>query len=318
MKKSCALFLAFLFLNTLLVQCDSSDPVRVERLSERVLMLTEDSPMENIVVAVATKMGIVVIDSTGSPATAALFRKAIEKEFARSDFKYVINTHAHWDHSWGNQVFPEAVVIGHENSLGQTARQARSAENILKRGRERVIALRQGLQKAGNDADQKAKLMPELAFQERIVQGLSTAFTFVPPAIAFSDAMSLDMGDVSFKLYFFGRAHSGSDIFIHIPAEKILVTGDIFLDQGWLPLFSGMETLDVPKWCEVLNRLFKDADGFSTVIPGHRKAWSRDKLEDVEGIHRKSLGRRQCRKNGKTDPGAGPWSASLSKSAISI
>ncbi|MCJ7525648.1 MAG: MBL fold metallo-hydrolase [Candidatus Aminicenantes bacterium] len=279
MKKSYAFFLVLLIVNVLFAQSGSSDPVRVERLSERALMLTEDSPMENIIVAVATNKGIVVIDSTGSPATAAIFRKAIEKEFARNDFKYVINTHPHWDHAWGNQVFPEAIVIGHENSLGQTAQQARSAENMLRRGRERVIALQQGLQKAGNDADQKAKLLPEIAFQERIVQGLSATFTPVPPAISFSDTMTLDMGDVSFKLYFFGRAHSGSDIFIHIPAEKILVTGDIFLDQGWLPLFSGMETLDIPKWCEVLNRLFNDADGFSTVIPGHRKAWSRDKLK---------------------------------------
>ncbi|TFG76455.1 MAG: MBL fold metallo-hydrolase [Chrysiogenales bacterium] len=281
MKKSCLLFLAFLFLNALLVRCDAADPVRVERLSERVLMLTEDSPMENIIVAVATKKGIVVIDSTGSPATAALFRKAIEKEFARNDFKYVIDTHPHWDHAWGNQVFPEAVVIGHENSLvqGGVEAQARTAANMLRRARERVAALQQGLQKAGNDADQKAKLLPELAFQERIVQGLSDAFTPVPPAISFSDTMALDMGDVLFKLYFFGRAHSGSDIFIHIPAEKILVSGDIFLDVGWLPLFSGMDTLDIPKWCDVLDRLFNEADGFSTVIPGHRKTWSRDKLK---------------------------------------
>jgi hypothetical protein len=67
MKKGYTLFFAFLILNALLIRCDSADPVRVERLSERVLMLTEDSPMENIVVAVAAKKGIVVIDSTGSP-----------------------------------------------------------------------------------------------------------------------------------------------------------------------------------------------------------------------------------------------------------
>ncbi len=281
MKKWIALYFALVLTGALVARAGTSGPVRVERLSERVLMLTEDSPMENIIVAVATKKGIVVIDSTGSPATAALFRKAIEKEFARHDFKYVINTHPHWDHAWGNQVFPEAVVIGHENSLvqGGVEAQARTAANMLRRARERVVALQQGLQKAGNDADQKAKLLPEIAFQERIVQGLSDAFTPVPPAISFSDTMTLDMGDVSFKMYFFGRAHSGSDIFIHIPAEKMLVTGDIFLDVGWLPLFSGMEILDIPKWCEVLDRLFNDTEGFSTVIPGHRKTWSRDKLK---------------------------------------
>jgi tetratricopeptide (TPR) repeat protein len=90
--------------------------------------------------------------------------------------------------------------------------------------------------------------------------------------------MVLDMGDVSFHLCFFGRAHSGCDIFIHIPEEKILITGDIFLDRGWLPLFSGMETLDIPRWIEVLDALFADPAGFATVIPGHRGTWSRDRL----------------------------------------
>ncbi|MEI6614358.1 MAG: tetratricopeptide repeat protein, partial [Chrysiogenales bacterium] len=93
-----------------------------------------------------------------------------------------------------------------------------------------------------------------------------------------SDKMVLDMGDVSFHLYFFGRSHSGCDILIHVPEEKILLTGDIFLDKGWLPLFSGMPTLDIPRWIDVLKTLFADAQGFTTVIPGHRALWSREKL----------------------------------------
>ena len=89
---------------------------RMERLSDRVLLLTEISPMENIIVALATEKGLVVVDATGSPVTARLLRESIESEFGRDDFSYVIQTHYHWDHAWGNTAFPEAVIIAHESS----------------------------------------------------------------------------------------------------------------------------------------------------------------------------------------------------------
>lgn len=269
-------------------QAPAPEPYRTERLSERVLLLTERSPMENLVVAVATKRGVVVIDTTGSPHTAALFRAAIEKEFGRGDFKYVINTHPHWDHAWGNQSFPEAGVIIHENAAGELAESREVASRVATSWPERVKKLKQELAAPDIGSGRRAELQGDLEFRERVLKGLADGFTPPAAAISFSDEMTLHMGDVSFRLYFFGRAHSGCDIFIHIPEEKILITGDIFLDKGWLPLFSGMETLDVPRWIAVLDKLFAAPEGFSTVIPGHREEWSREKLgiwkDYIEGL----------------------------------
>lgn len=259
-------------------QTAAADPVRVERLSERVLLLTEASPMENLVVAVATRKGIVVIDATSSPATAALFRAAIQKEFKRNDFAYLILTHPHWDHAFGCQAFPEADVVIHENGARPLADSGAAAARIAAGTRDRLAALNRELATPDLDAKRKAEVETDIAFRERIARGLSAGFAPTTAAISFNDRMVLNMGDVSFQLTFFGRAHSGCDIFIHIPEEKILVTGDIFLDRGWLPLFPGMETLDIPRWIEVLDALFADPAGFVTVIPGHRGAWSRDKL----------------------------------------
>jgi glyoxylase-like metal-dependent hydrolase (beta-lactamase superfamily II) len=259
-------------------QAPAAEPYRTKRLSERVLLLTEISPMENLVVAVATKKGIVVIDTTGSPHTAALFRAAIEKEFGRSDFKYVINTHPHWDHAWGNQSFPEASVIIHESASAELAESGTVAARVAASWPERVKALKQELAAPDIGSGRRAELQGDLEFRERILKGLSEGFTPPAASISFSDEMTLHMGDVSLRLYFFGRAHSGCDIFIHVPEEKILVTGDIFLDRGWLPLFSGMDTLDVPRWIAVLKKLFAVPAGFSTVIPGHREEWGREKL----------------------------------------
>jgi len=259
-------------------QAKAETPVKVQRLSERVLLLMEDSPMENLVVAIATKKGIVVVDATSSPTTAALFRAAIEKEFKRNDFKYLILTHPHWDHALGCQSFPEASVIIHENGAPPLAGIGTAAERIVAGSRDRLNALNKELATPNADPKRKAEIESDIAFRERIIKGLTAGFAPPPATLSFSDKMTLDMGDVSFHLHFFGRAHSGCDIFIHIPEEKILITGDIFLDKGWLPLFSGMDTLDIPRWIDVLNKLFADPAGFATVIPGHRGTWSREKL----------------------------------------
>jgi len=291
MKKNFLLFIILLLTSVAFAQAKADNPVRVERLSERVLLLTEDSPMENLVVAVATKKGIVVIDSTGSPTTASLFRAVIEKEFKRNDFKYLILTHPHWDHAFGSQSFPEASVIIQENGAQPLAGSGTAAERIAAGARERVNALNKELAALNSDPKRKAEIESDIAFRERIIKGLSAGFAPPPVTLSFSDKMVLDMGDVSFHLYFFGRSHSGCDIFIHIPEEKALVTGDIFLDKRWLPLFSGMDTLDIPHWLDVLNTLFADPAGFATVIPGHRGTWSREKLamwkEYIEDLWKK-------------------------------
>lgn len=278
MNKKYLLFFMVLLAGASFAMAQEENPVRLERLSERVLLLAEDSPLENLVVAIATKKGIVVVDTTGSSYTAALFRAAIEKEFARNDFKYIINTHPHWDHAWGNQSFPEAGIIIHENGARQLTGSGAVAERALAGFTERITALKNDLAAPNIDPQRKSEWASDLAFRKRIVQGLSAGFAPPPATISFSDEMSLNMGDVSFHLIFFGRAHSGCDIFIHIPEEKILITGDIFLDKGWLPLFAGMDTLDIPRWITVLDKLFAAPAGFTTVIPGHRGTWSRDKL----------------------------------------
>ena len=96
------------------------------------------------------------------------------------------------------------------------------------------------------DSDEAKNLHHRIAFDERLHKGLSEGFKLIPPSKTFNDRMTLDLGDLTLKLYYFGRAHSGSDILIQVPEEELLLTGDLFLDIGWLPLFAGMTELDIP------------------------------------------------------------------------
>lgn len=253
--------------------------IKVQRLSERVLVLTEESPMNNNVVAIATDKGLVVIDVTGSPYTASKMREKIVEEFGRSDFAYVIDTHHHWDHAWGNQVFADADIIAHERCPEQLLGDVQAVPRVVSSSREALADRESELSDLDPESDEAKEVKEDIEFRKRIIKGLSEGFKPTPPNIGFSDRMTLDLGNVTLKMFYFGRAHSGCDIFIMVPEEGILITGDIFLDQRWLPLFSGMNTLDIPRWIEVLGEILDGDDKLKKVIPGHKDLWSPEKLD---------------------------------------
>jgi glyoxylase-like metal-dependent hydrolase (beta-lactamase superfamily II) len=258
-------------------QADEDIPIAIQRLSDRVLVLSE-TLMNNNVTAIASEKGIVVIDASGLPSTATKMRKIIEKEFDRSDFAYVINSHSHWDHSFGNQVFPDAVIIGHDKVIPGMAqdkenmpRRITNLEGIYRDETARLKSVPAGSEEAKD-------IQTYLKTLEREIHDFKNVFVSTPPNITFNDRMILHLGDITVKLEYFGRAHSTSDIIIHIPEEGILMTGDLFLDQRWVPLFAGQPQLDIERWIEVLHMVLDGDDAPSKVIPAHMDIWESEKL----------------------------------------
>ncbi len=251
---------------------------RTRRLGPRVLLLTENSPMENIVVALASRRGLVVIDACPSLATAAEARKIITAAFGRSDFLYVVLTHGHWDHASGAAAFPGAGIVAHEQAVPLLRQEEKGRPESLQRFRQRIDELTRQIAALPPDSPDRPGLMQQLAFTRRNAAGRQEAQAPARPAITFRDRVTLDLGDLSLELTWFGNAHSGSDVFVRIPEEKLLVTGDVFLDRGWLPLFAGQPRLDIPRWIEVLHDALDGPGRPDLVIPGHREPWATEKL----------------------------------------
>jgi len=251
-----ACLLSLLFTSLVLAQTTNDIPVQVQKLSDRVIVLTEGSPMKNNITAISSAEGLIIIDTSGSTKIAAKIRKMIEKEFNRKDFAYLINTHQHWDHTNGNQVFADAVIIAHEQCL-EVLRQSDKDTSVFRYP----------------PFETKAPPPPPNRMFTRYVEGLVHT-----PAISFNDRLTLDLGDLTLKLFYFGRAHSVSDIIIQVPEEGLLLTGDLFFEKRWLPLFIGQIELDVPRWIEVLNSVLDSEDKVKFVILGHQEIWSREQL----------------------------------------
>jgi glyoxylase-like metal-dependent hydrolase (beta-lactamase superfamily II) len=274
-----ALFISLLLLASIILpQAEDEIPVEVVRLSDRVLVLKEDV-MGNNVTAIASKKGLIVVDNSGFPSSARKMRGIIEREFNRTDFALVINTHFHWDHAWGNQAFPEATIIGHADCPALMGRDREYVITRVQYFKQRLEEQKTKLGQADPNSAEAQNIRRSIQQTERDIRDHSDGFVITPPQVTFNDRMTWDLGDLTLKMYFFGRAHSGTDIFIHIPEEGILLTGDIFLDRRWLPLFAGEPDLDIPKWIEVLHAVLDGQDKLTRIIPGHLDLWTPEKLD---------------------------------------
>ena len=99
---------------SLLLSCPQQPglSIKINRVSDRVIVF---ECLDVNTTAIASSKGLIIIDTNRSPGIMREIKKQIEKELGRDDFLFVINTHGHYDHSAGNQIFPGAKIIGHEN-----------------------------------------------------------------------------------------------------------------------------------------------------------------------------------------------------------
>ncbi len=240
--------------------------IDVQRLSDRALLLQVQGDQN--VVALYSAKGIVVIDTTISRVFAQKVRKEIEKNFANRNFAYVINTHFHGDHTLGNQIFNDAVIIGHKNCLEQMKTDHKQRTSSLDRYQAAVANMQKSLEKLEADSDQAKALAGQIFFYQALIDGLGEGFVLTPPALTFSDRMTLDLGDLTLHLYHYGTSHTNSDIIIHCPEEGLWMTGDLFA-AGQDPYIDTERIDNMPKWSSNLDKILDTRSSTHYVIAGH-------------------------------------------------
>lgn len=146
--------------------------------------------------------GVLVIDSLRVPSFARDLIQDV-RHITGKPIQYVIDTHSHWDHTWGNEEFPEATIIGHENCY---------AEMVDVEGNRQWM----DKIKAANDPwSAEAQLV-----------------NITPPNLTFETSMQLYFGGREITLKYLGKAHTSGDIVIQLTKERLLFTGDVAQDGG--------------------------------------------------------------------------------------
>ncbi|MCC6766845.1 MAG: MBL fold metallo-hydrolase [Deltaproteobacteria bacterium] len=157
----------------------------------------------------------------------------------------VVNTHHNGDHCWGNQLFHEAEIIGHR----------RCAEAF---GKDSSPAGLQMLRGAVDSAD------PAIAaFAAALADWDFSGIELTPPTTVFDDRLDLDLDGLRVELRYVGPAHTVGDVIVHLPAERVVFTGDVLFRLctpiGWEGTFA--------RWLAALDTLIELAP--EVVVPGH-------------------------------------------------
>lgn len=241
--------------------------IEVHKLSDKVIVLRLGYLQT---IALASGEGIIVIDTNRGKSAGAAIRKKIVNEFGRNDFAFVINTHYHYDHTGGNKAFGDLTIIGHKRCIdGLQKNEAKDYKPNAKRYREIAAEFKKQLETISPDSTEKAKrISATITYLLSTADDFEKGFISMPPSITFTERMTIDLGDITLKLRYFGNAHSDTDILIHVPEEKLLLMGDIYA-AGRIPNFPEDTRLEIPLWIENLNDFLSDEHDIKYIISGH-------------------------------------------------
>jgi len=249
-------------------------PVSATRLSSRVLVL---ECLDVNVTAVATSRGIVLVDTGRSPRLMEAMARRIEKELGRRGVRYIINTHLDPDHCAGNQVFPEATVVAHENGPEFLRHNRADSPSGLWFFRERLGQARVRLSGPGLGPAEADSLRGVICARETLLEDMQGRYVPRSPTLTVRDRLCLELGDVRFELIACGRAHTNNDLLVYVPQERLLMTGDLFCGPDHL-CFAVNPLVDAVGLCARFDSLLAEPSGLETVVPGHGRPFSRSDL----------------------------------------
>lgn len=190
--------------------------------------------------------GVLVVDTLTSAKEALTFMEDIRK-VTDKPIHYVVNTHYHLDHAFGNCLFADmgAEIICHANCRKQTL--------VIK--------------------DKALETAKSLGMDDAALEGTR----IVVPNMAFKDTMELDLGNREVRLVYSGQdSHTAGSIVVWVPEQKVAFAGDILFTNFHPYLAEG----DLEGWSKSLDSLL--ALGAEKIVPGHGPLSGSKDIKDMK------------------------------------
>ena len=250
MLKNFFIFILFFLFSSLIIAENKIKPLNVKKIADRVYVhygkhenIYEGSNIGDIANLgfIIGDESIAVIDTGGSHQVGEALKLAIKK-ISKKPIKYVINTHVHQDHIFGNTAFisDETIIYGHFNL--KKALQERGSQYI----------------RQVSEAGDKVK-GTRIIFPHRII-----AETSPDQVKKLSNEITIDLGNRKLLLTSHATAHTYSDASVFDLKTKTFFVGDLVSDER-APTMDGL----VKNWIKVLNEIEKV--DFKIMVPGHGK-----------------------------------------------
>ncbi len=198
--------------------CTMHFTMRRERVSDDIYIFTSGMYAQVTASAIMTDEGAIVIDTLPFPAESREMAEFIHRRSPKGA-QYVINTHFHADHVYGNYLYPEAEVISHRLC------------------REKLLNV--------------SPLQLERAKLE--TPGLEEV-TLRVPSVIFDREMGLHLGERSLKLLHL-PGHSSDGIAIFAEGDRILFSGDAIMP---LPYFAAGDYDDLRRSLQLVQEMLPE------------------------------------------------------------
>lgn len=242
-------------------------PAPVRTQVARNVYLFQSSPYGDVgldgnSVVIVSDEGVLVFDSNGTPAGALAVLAEIRK-ITRQPVKYLVNSHWHWDHWYGAEVyrdsFPDVRIVTHERTRELMAGAA-IAFNQPGLDRQLPGHISEIEQQVANATSKQA--LQEHLERDRFFLQQKRSVRHTLANITFSDSLTIHLGNREIRVLHHDRAITTGDAYLYLPDERIVVMGDLLINRITFALFcypSG--------WIRTLEAI--DALDASTLVPGH-------------------------------------------------
>jgi glyoxylase-like metal-dependent hydrolase (beta-lactamase superfamily II) len=197
------------------------------------------NPLDVSVCVVRGSDGLAVVDTRGSPRQADEIRADL-RELGSEPVRWVINTHGHFDHCFGNQRF------GPGSDL-----------NVPIYGHAGVPAFLDKFERPGLAEAIASGEEPADEWREVVI---------TPPTELVGDRHTLDLGDRAVDMLYLGRGHTDNDLLLHIPDAAAWLVGDVIEESGPPCYGAGSFPMD---WPDTVSRLLELAGDGDVLVPGH-------------------------------------------------
>ena len=164
---------------------------------------------------------------------------------AAAHIDMLVNTHANGDHCYGNELVAGAQIIAssrtaHEIVTGVTP--------------EQFAALLKAAPGMGQLGEYAYRIFSPFEFDN---------ITLTPPDTTFEGRLTLQVGNKTVEVLEVGPAHTLGDTLVHIPADRVIFTGDILFIGGHPIMWAG-PTSNWIRACDLILSL-----DVETIVPGH-------------------------------------------------
>jgi len=265
---------------------DLARDFQVREITGKVAVVTvADGGDQQLVIK--SKKGLVVFNTFWSGITAKKFREAIAKGLQRSDFAFTLNLVDRLDLFGGNAVYKDTTILGHESFLnkyrGKEKEVAAEIQRLIDMWRWKEEVSRKRLETHEKGSEKAADEEQWMRTCGKRAEELEQGFSLLLPDKVYGDKMQVDLGDLTLKLIWFGRAgnYNGMTVVV-VPEEKLAIFPGFILHEHHLAPYPYGEyaELDVLRWIAVLEEILEGENAVEKVLCDMTGLWTRERAHE--------------------------------------